>query len=197
MAKGALTKRPVPQPAENERGVYVGGAAGEGEEEEHGVAGDDEEAAGEEPWEIVLEALHERAVDHCGKDEGNDVREQAHPRAEGLIRLNKLEIERDEVDRDERVGGGGSDLGEEDGYFFVNDVIDRKNTAGKRCLDGEGLLEAEDDEEDAGKDEERGYSRAVLGVYNAAEGDGHDSRDEGADLQEGTEVVDLPAEGEN
>ena len=62
--KGRANKEAHPQPAENERGIYVGGAAGAGDEEEHGVAGDDEEAPGEEPWEVVLEFLHQHAVDH-------------------------------------------------------------------------------------------------------------------------------------
>ena len=81
-----------------------------------------------------------------------------------MIRLNKLEVERDEVDCDERIGGGGSDLGKEDGHLFVHDVLDRKDAAGKRCQDGEGLLKAEEDKEDAGKYEERDYGGAVPGV---------------------------------
>ena len=58
------------------------------------------------------------------------------------------------------------------------------------------MLEGEDDEEHTGEDEERDDRCAVPGVKDAAEGDGHDARDEGANLEEGAEVVDLTAAGE-
>lgn len=194
--EGRVDEEAGAQPAEDERGVDVGRADGEGDVEEHGVADDDEEAPGEEPGEVVLEFFHEGAVEQRGEDEGNDVGEQADAGTEGLVRLHELEVEGNEVDGDEGVGGGGGDLGEEDCHFFLGDVVDGEDTAGERRQDGEGLLEAKEDEEHAGEDEERDYGCTVPVVENAAEGDGHDARDEGADLEEGAKVVNFAAAGQ-
>ncbi len=87
-------------------------------------------------------------------------------------------------------------MGEENGHLFVGDVVDRKDAAGERCEYGISLLKAEEDEEHAGENEKRNDGCAVPGVENAAEGDGHNARDEGADLEEGAHVVDLTAAGE-
>lgn len=113
-----------------------------------------------------------------------------------MVRLHELEVERDEVDGDEGVCGGGGDLGEEDGHFFVGDVVDGEDAAGDCREDGKGLLEGEEDEEHAGEDEQRDYGCAVPGKEDAAEGDGHDTGDEGADLEQGAKIVDFAAAGE-
>lgn len=81
-----------------------------------------------------------------------------------MVRLHELEVKRDEVNGDEGVGGGSGDLGEEDGHFFVGDVVDWEDAAAECCQDGEALLYAEEDEEHAGEDEERDYGCALPGV---------------------------------
>ena len=85
-----------------------------------------------------------------------------------MVRLHELEVDRDEVDGDERVGGGGGDLRKEDGHFLISDVVDGEDTAGESGQDGEALLKGEEDEEHAGEDEERDYGCAVPGVESTA-----------------------------
>ena len=194
--EGGVDEGPRAQPAEGERGVDVGGPRGQGDVEEHGVADNDEEAAGQEPREVVPEFLHQGPVEHRAEDQGDDVREEADAGAQSVVRLDELEVDWDEVDGDEGIGGGGGDLGKEDGHFFVGDVVDGEDAAGKRRQDGEGLLEGEQDEEDAGEDEERDDGRAVPSVEDAAKGDGHDAGDKSANLEERAEIVDFTAAGE-
>ena len=127
--KGRVDEEASSETAEDERGVDVCGAGGEGDVEKHGVGNDEEEAADEEPGEVVFEFFHEGAVERGGEDEGDDVGEEADAGLEGLVGLHELEVEGDEVDGDEGVCGSGCDLGEEDGEFFVGDVLDGEDAS--------------------------------------------------------------------
>ncbi len=60
--------------------------------EEHGIAGDDEEATDQEPWEVVLELFHQGAIEHGSENEGDDVGEEADAGAESLVRLYELKV---------------------------------------------------------------------------------------------------------
>ena len=111
--------------------------------------------------------------------------------------MHELEIERDEVDGDKGVDGSGSDLGEEDRHFFLGDVMDREDAARECCQDGEGLLEGEENEEPDGEGEQRDNNYAVPGINNTAEGNRYDTRNEGPNLEEGAEVVDFAAAGQD
>ena len=82
--------------------------------------------------------------------------------------MHELEVNWDEVDGDERVGGGGGDLRKEDGHFLMSDVVNGKDTTRESGQDGEGLLQGEEDEEHAGEDEERDYGCAIPGIESTA-----------------------------
>ena len=50
-----------------------------------------------------------------------------------MVRLYELEVEWDEVDGDEGIGGAQGDLGKKDGHFLLGHIVDGKDAAGEGC----------------------------------------------------------------
>ena len=80
---------------------------------------------------------------------------------------------------------------EEHYHSTTSEELDREDTVLLRRKDLESLLQAESDEEDAGKDEQCNHSARVPGIEGAAEIDGEDAADVGTGDQDGPKVVDF------
>ena len=50
-----------------------------------------------------------------------------------MVRLYELEVEWDEVDGDEGIGGAQGDLDKKDGHFLLGHIVDGKDAAGEGC----------------------------------------------------------------
>lgn len=164
------------------RGAFVDGV-------EQGAADDGQDAREQVPGHVVRFLAHKDAVGHGGRDVEDDVGEQAHPGLQRDVVAHELEVQRDEVDRGEddgRGAGGGDEGHDHDGGA--------QELEGEEAFGGggqEGLLDEEEDNEDAGCDEEADDAAAVPGVEGAAEGDGHESRGEDTAHQDGAGDVDF------
>jgi len=136
----------------DEDGVAVDrGGAGVLSDGVHERGADNVEDTGDDvPGEVVARGAHDGAVGDAGDDEEDDEGKEAHAGFEGGVRMHELEEERDEVDGEEGGGAGGGCFGEEDEHDFAAEEFDGEDAAFSGGEEGETLLDAEDDEEDAG-----------------------------------------------
>lgn len=104
---------------------------------------------------------------------------------------DELEEEGDEVDGDEDGGAAACGGGEEQDHRPGAEELDGEQATGCARQDGEALLEAEDDEENARCAEETDDLAAPPWVGGSAEIDGHHARNHGAQHQDGADAVNL------
>ena len=156
----------------------------------HQCATDDgQDAAGGVPGHVIPKGRHDSTVCDDGEYHEEDEREEADAGFEGGVISCELEEDGNHVDWDEdRCSASGSHA-EEDKYGAGLEELNGEDAAGGSSEDRVDLLDAEDDEEYAGADEEPDDLAAIPRVGDATEGDGHDARDEGADGDDAAEVV--------
>lgn len=148
-----------------------------------------ETAAYKVPRHVVSVFGHEGAVEDYGEDEEADKRKETHACLNSRVAPRKLKEERDKVDRYEEDGYRGGHLHEEDDECFVLEELAREDSGFFCSQDAERLLEAEDDEQNAGDDETGDCLAGVPGIDYAAEAYCHYASNTGTDHQKRSEVV--------
>lgn len=89
-----------------------------------------------------------------------------------------MKEERDEVDWQESGCRGASCAAEEKEHGPGSEEFEREDAPVDGGGDGKGLLDAEENEEDAGADEETNDATTFPSEYNTTKVDGHDTGDE-------------------
>ena len=102
-----------------------------------------------------------------------------------------MEVERDEVDGHEEDGDRGGHLHEEDDKRLVEEELAGKDAPVLGGEDAVGLLQAEDDPEDARDDEAGDCLARIPGVDGASKVDCHDAGHGGTHHEDCAEIVQL------
>lgn len=123
-----------------------------------------QDTAEDVPREVVASGTHYGAVSNAEDHKEDHEGQKSHTGFERRIRVHELEEERDEVDWKESRGAAGSSFGEEDTEELVLKEWDWEYTAFDSGEQGEALLDAEEDEENTGADEETNDTAAIPGV---------------------------------
>ena len=153
------------------------------------TANESETAACEVPRHVDTVFRHEGAVEHDGENENADEREETDPCLDSGVVPRKLKEEWDEVHRYEENVCRGGRLNKEDDKCFVLEELAREDSVFFCRHNSERLLQAKDNEQNAGYDETGDYLAGVPGIDDAAEVYCHDARNTGTDHEKRSDVV--------
>ena len=178
--------------AEQDRvAVDLGGRGVEVDSVHERAPNEGQDAAGQVPRHVIPVLGHHGAVQRDSKDQEANERQKADTCFDGGVVAGELEVERDEVDGHEEDGDRGGHLHEEDDERLVEEELAGEDASVLGGEDAVGLLQAEDDPEDARDDEAGDCLAGVPGVDGASEIGCHNAGHGGSDHEDCAEIVQL------